>query len=442
MDAVWLQKLNKPALFLLSMDRTYIKDAFKKSGEILLKGWVHEVRDIRKIRFLILKDITGRIQVTGIEGKTKADVFKKFAELKRESVVEVVGELKTSKDARGGKEIFPSSIEIIAKAKEPLPVDVSDKSKSELSTRLDYRFLDLHSKRTQSIFKVQSTIIQAYREFMTNEGAIEFILPSIISSSSEGGTETFKVKYFDKEVYLSQSCQLYKQMLACSMEKAFAVFTAWRAEKHNTLRHLNESRQLDYEEAFADDKKVMDVMGKCIQFIVKKIIEVNKDELEFLEVKLNIPKVKYITFEKTNELFKKEGVKIEKTDLTGEGEKKLGELYPDTIVFVHDWPIEGKPFYIMPFGDSSSKGFDAIWMGMEICSGGQRIHIPELLEKRLKANGLDLKDFKSYVDSFRYGAPPHAGWAIGLERLTMLALGLNNIREAVLFPRDRDRVVP
>ena len=428
------------------MARTYIQDAFKKKGEVELFGWVHDTRDLSKIKFLVLKDITGRIQGVGLKNETPEKVFNLISKISRESVVKIKGELKDSKQAPGGKEILIKDLEIIAEAKQPLPIDVSDHSKTELPKRLDFRFLDLHREKTQAIFKVNSAILQAYRDFMVEEGAVECLFPSIISSSSEGGTNLFKMKYFEKEAYLSQSCQLYKQMLACSMEKVFAVFPVWRAEKHNTIRHLNEARQFDFEMAFADDKVVMEVLGRCVQYIVKRVIEENKKELELLDVKLKVPLVKYMTFHEVAEIMKKHKCHVGKDDLSPESEKKLGELYSDTIVFVHDWPLSGKPFYIMPFEKSSkeqlSKGFDAIYKGTEISSGGQRIHIPELLIERLKAKGLNPKDFKDYVDSFRYGAPFHAGWGLGVERLTMLILGLDNIREAVLFPRDRDRLSP
>jgi aspartyl-tRNA synthetase len=424
------------------MERTYIKEAFKKKGKVLLKGWVHEVRDLSKVRFIILRDITGNIQTVGVKGETSEKAFEIMKDVLRESVVEIEGEVKDSKQAPGGKEILIEKINIIAKSEHPLPIDVSDFSKTELPKRLDYRFLDLHRKETQAIFKVQSTIQQAYMEFMIKEGAVMAQFPAIIGSSSEGGTDLFNVQYFEKKACLSQSCQLYKQMLACSMEKVFAIFTVWRAEKHNTVRHLNESRQFDYEQAFADDKIVMEVLGRCVQYIIKRVIELNKEELEVLKVDLKVPGVKYITFAETADIMKKHKVHVRKDDLSGESEKKLGELYPDTIVFVHDWPIAGKPFYIMPKGKDLSYGFDAIYKGMEISSGGQRIHLPELLIERLKAKGLEPKQFKAYIDSFRFGAPPHAGWGVGLERLTMLILGMPNIREAVLFPRDRDRLSP
>ena len=425
------------------MERTLIKDALQKkeNTKVLLKGWIHDSRDLKKVRFIVLKDRTGRIQITGINGKTASTVFDEMTSFTRESAIEVVGTIQDSKQAKSGKELLPESITIIAKAEEPLPVDASDYSKSDLANRIDNRFLDLHSKKAQSIFRVQSTILQAFREFMTKNETIEAIFPAIIGASSEGGTDVFEIKYFEKSAYLSQSCQLYKQMLACSMEKVFAIFTAWRAEKHNTLRHLNESRQLDYEEAFADDKDVMKVLAECMKYMIQRVLDQNSEELEFLKVNLKIPKTKYLTFDEVAKLMKKEKIKIPEHDLSGEAEKKLGDLFPDTIVFVTDWPIKGKPFYIMPDGENS-KGFDAIWKGLEISSGGQRIHEPELLKKQLKANGMDPKNFKEYINSFKYGAPPHAGWALGLERITMLMLGIENIREVALFPRDRDRLSP
>ena len=430
-----LQKLNK--------ERKYIRDITEKDDgkKVTIAGWLYDDRDLGKLRFIIIRDITGEIQVTGFKGETKDSVFSKM-KASRESVFMITGTVKKSSKAPGGREINPEEIEILAEAEQPLPIDVTDFSKTELPKRLDYRFLDLHRRRTQAIFKIQSTIVQAYHEFMIKEGAIEAQFPSIIGSSSEGGTELFKAKYFENEVYLSQSGQLYKQMLACSMEKVFAVFTVWRAEKHNTVRHLNESRQFDYEQAFADEFVVMDVLAKCVQFIVKKVIEINKAELELLEIKLKVPGVKYMPFAEVSEIAKKHKVHVGKDDLSGEAEKMLCEIYPDTIVFVHDWPLSGKPFYIMPKEKELSCGFDAIYKGMEISSGGQRVHLPDLLTERLKVKKLNPKDFKSYIDSFRFGAPAHAGWGLGVERLTMVLLGLENIREAVLFPRDRDRLTP
>lgn len=425
------------------MNRTYIKD-LKSGKEVLLKGWIYEIRTLAKLSFLLLRDSSGIVQCISKDEK----LIKKISDLSLESVVEIIGKTKKAnvkaEFARKDIEVEITDLKLISKA-DNLPIHVNEKTTTtNLAKRLDYRFLDIKKPKVQAIFKIQSTIMQAYREFMIKEGALEVLFPAIISSSSEGGTNLFEIKYFNEKAFLSQSCQLYKQMVVCSMEKVFAIFTTWRAEKHNTLRHLNEARQFDFEMAFADEFVVMEVLARAVQYIVEKVLKENKNELDLLNVDLKIPKTKYMTFAEANNLIKKHKIKTEEKDITGEGEKKLGELFPDTIVFVHDWPLAGKPFYIMPSEKNPkiSKGFDAIYQGMEISSGGQRVHIPELLEKRLKANKLNVKDFKSYIDSFRYGAPPHAGWGIGVERLTMLILGIENIREVIMFPRDRDRLVP
>ena len=428
------------------MERTLIKNAFNETKKILLKGWIHDIRDLKKVRFLILKDITGRVQITGVDGKTNPKTFKLLDNLNRESVVQIIGTMKKCAQAPNGQELIPESIEIIAKAKNPLPIDTLDYSKTELPLRIDNRFLDMHSQKTQAIFKIQSTIGISFIEYFVNKGFIYSHTPSIISSSSEGGTELFKAKYFEKEVFLAQSPQLYKQMIACAMENMVTITPVWRAEKHNTNRHLNECRQMDIEMAFADTKKVMKELEDSVKYIVEQVIKKNSEELKILKIKLKIPKAKYMTFAETKKLLEKNGIKVGDDDLTGEAEKKLEKLFPDTIVFVHDWPMKGKPFYIMPKDEKAdaklSEGFDAIYKGMEISSGGQRIHLPELLEKRLKTNNLNPKNFKPYIDSFRFGAPPHAGWSIGIERFSQVLLETPNVREVCMFPRDRDRITP
>ncbi|MBI5148583.1 aspartate--tRNA(Asn) ligase [Candidatus Pacearchaeota archaeon] len=430
-------------------ERIYVTDISEKHAgkNVFLEGWCQEVRELGKIRFLILRDITGIIQVTAIKGKTDEKVFNKIGEIAKESVISVSGEVKKSDKAPGGREILPQKIEIIAEAEQPLPIDVSEFSKTELPKRLDYRFLDFHRKRTQAIFKIQSTIANAFRKHFFDKGFIEMQPPCIISAASEGGTELFPVQYFEKKAYLAQSPQLYKQMLACSMEKTFMITPVWRAEKHNTPRHINEIRQMDIEMAFSNQFDVMKQLEEVVKDIVSQVLEQNKKELELLGVKLKIPDAKYISYDETIELLKKSKIKIKYgEDLSPEAEKKLNELFPHTVIFVHSWPTSLKPFYIFPKnGEKNAKlseGFDAIYGGIEISSGGQRIHLPELLIERLKAKGLNPKNFQSYIDSFRYGAPYHGGWSIGLERLTQILCGLDNVKEATMFPRDRDRLTP
>ena len=422
------------------MERSYIKEVLEKGKEekVLVKGWVHDTRDLGKVRFLLVRDITGIIQCVA----TKKDAVFKELNPSRESVVVVSGKAVKSKQAPGGMEIVPEKIELLATAEQPIPIDVSEFSKTELPKRLDYRFLDFHRRRTQAIFKIQNEIAHSFREHFYKKKYIEMQAPYIIATASEGGTELFPVQYFEKKAFLAQSPQLYKQMLACSMEKTFTLDPAWRAEKHNTPRHINEIRMMDIEAAFMNQMDIMKELEECVKDIVANVMENCKAELELLGVKLKVPKGVYLSYE---EAIKKVKGKLGE-DFTPEQERKLCDLYPGDIVFTHSWPTSIKPFYIMPKDEKKdakvSEGFDALYGGVEISSGGQRIHLPELLTERIKAKGLNPKSFKDYIDSFRFGAPPHAGWAIGLERLTQIICGLDNIKEATMFPRDRDRLTP
>jgi len=426
-------------------NRTLISEVFSsKAKKVELAGWVKNTRALGKIKFLVLKDSSGEIQVTAVEGETDKKVFEQIDKMPRESVVMVSGEVKDSKQAPGGKEISPIKIEVLNKAEELLPLDIADNSKTELPKRLDYRFLDLHRRKIQAIFVIQNVIANTFRQHFYNKGFLEMQPPCIISAASEGGTELFSVKYFEKNAYLAQSPQLYKQMLACSpVEKVFMITPVWRAEKHNTTRHINEIRQMDIEMAFSNQMEVMKEQEEAVADIVRNVLEKCKKELEILGVKnLKVPKGIYLDYETA---IKQAGGKVGE-DFTPDQEIKLCALYPGDLVFTHSWPASIKPFYIMPKDGKAdakySEGFDALYMGVEISSGGQRIHLPELLTEKIKAKGLNPKNFKDYIDSFRYGAPPHAGWSIGLERITQKICGLDNVKEATMFPRDRDRLTP
>ena len=431
------------------MERILAKEATKKTGDqVLLKGWIHELRDLAKIKFLQLRDVSGIIQCVV---KSEA-LFNEFKKLTLESSVEIRGKVAKaeikSEIALKGVEIEVQSLKLLNKA-ENLPILITGKTITEdLSKRLDNRSIDLYNPKVSAIFKIQSEITNSFRKFFYEKGFYEIQPPSVIGSASEGGTNLFEIKYFEKKAYLAQSPQLYKQMLISSLEKVFMITPVWRAEKHNTIRHLNESRQMDIEVAFASQMEVIQYLFDAVKFIVKEVKEKCRQELELLGVNLEVPKDKTLTYDEVLELLnktKKMGLKSG-DDLSPEAEKELGKLFPNTIIAIPDWPSEIKPFYIMPKGEDAdaklSEGMDVHYGGMEISSGGQRIHLPELLIERLKAKGLNPKNFEYYTNSFRYGCPIHSGWSIGLERLTMLMLGLQNIREAVLFPRDRDRLVP
>src|SRR3989344_3426391 len=425
------------------MERTYIQD-IKGKKEVFLQGWIHDLRELAKAKFLLLRDKSGVIQCV-LKQESKGFQEK----LSLESVVSIQGKIKPANLTSAeltihDYEIEVTSLEVLNKA-ETLPMQVFEKDKNiqtDLSTRLDYRSLDLRKPKVKAIFIIQSEIATSFREFFKQNGFLEIQCPSIIASASEGGTELFQVKYFEKQAYLAQSPQLYKQLCAISLEKVFTITPVWRAEKHNTIRHLNESRQMDIEVAFADDFQVMKYLEECVVFIVNNVIKNCTKELEILNLKLKIPKSKYLSYDEAIKLCKlKYG-----DDFNPESEKKLCEMFKDDIVFIHSWPLSIKPFYILPKSldknEKLSKGFDALYGGIEISSGGQRVHIPEILIKQLKDKGLNPKNFEFYVNAFRWGACRHSGWSIGLERFTMTLLKLDNIREAVLWPRDRERIAP
>jgi len=426
------------------MKRVYIKD-IKVGEEVLLKGWVYEYRSLAKLAFLVLRDGSGMVQCIS----KNSEIMKNISELTLETVVEITGKVKKAnvkaEFARHDVEIELVGFKILNKA-EKLPIQVNEKTvKAGLPARLDNRSLDLRKPKVKAIFKIQSVVVNSFREYFFKKEFMEIQPPAIIASSTEGGTDLFEVKYFDRKAYLAQSPQLYKQYAAISLEKVFSTGAIWRAEKHDTSKHINEIRQMDIEVAFEDDIQIMKHLTGVVQHVVKEVLKECEDEVKLLGLKLQVPKAKYLTYAEAIDILNKNGFKMKiGDDFEPEAERKLCELFKDTIVFTYEWPIDIKPFYIWPKDEAKnvSGGFDAIYGGVEISSGGQRVHVPEILEKQLKSKGLKPKDFKWYIDAFRFGAPMHSGWSIGLERLTYAICELENIREATMFPRDRRRLTP
>ena len=425
-------------------DRTHIGKAREQiGGTLTIAGWVKRTRVLSNISFVVVRDVTGEVQVT-----VKDDALREIAnELNREDVIKVSGEIVESKVANTGVELVPDAIEIINKARQPLPFDLFGRVESELDTRLNYRFMDFRTQKTSAIFKIQSELLLAFRTFLGERGYLEFQPPCVIASASEGGADLFMLPYFEKQAYLAQSPQLYKQMCAISFEKVFTVTPIWRAEKFNTPTHLNEVRQMDIEQAFADDEMVMKVLEEVLVHMLKTVVERCPKELEFLERKIVVPELplKRVTYSDAVEMLQEAGEEmIWGEDFTKPQERKLTELVGQEAFFMKDWPSVQKAFYAMPHEDNPDivHAFDLLYGGIELSSGTQRIHIPDLLRQQLRKKGLNPDNFTHYIESFAYGAPPHAGWSIGLERLTMTVTGMQNIRECCMFPRDRDRLVP
>ena len=427
-------------------ERTYIEEAKERLGEtVTIAGWVTRTRELSRFRFIVLRDRTGEIQVTVKLDDAGTEMA--GLQLGREDVASVKGRAVASEIVHAGVEFIPDSIEVLSRAQQPLPFDLFGSVKAELETRLNYRFMDFRTPRTSAIFRVQHELLTAFRRFLTERGYLEIQPPCIIASASEGGADLFRLPYFEREAFLAQSPQLYKQMCAVSLEKVFTVVPVWRAEKFNTPTHLNEVRQMDIEQAFADDEAVMGVLEECFTYMLGVVKERCPAELEVLEREIAVPELplRRLTYTEAIGMLQDAGEDaVWGEDFSKAHERRLTELVGEEAFFVKDWPSVQKAFYAMPHGDNQDlvHAFDLLYGGVEISSGTQRIHIPELLREQLRRKGLDPADFAHYIESFSYGAPPHAGWSIGLERLTMAVTGVANIRECCMFPRDRDRLVP
>jgi len=427
--------------------RIYTSEISKsKNSEIELAGWVHETRDHGKIRFLILRDKKGKVQLVAKKGAVPDEVFNSMS-LPKETVISIKGAVKESPQAPNGVEVVPSEIKILNEVKIQLPVDPTSHVQADLDVRLDNRHIDLRTRRVHSIFHIQSNILKAFREKMYSLDFEEIIPPSLIAAASEGGADVFPVIYFDKEAFLSQSPQLYKQLAVIGgMERVFMTPQYFRAEKHNTTAHLNEVTGMDVEIGFSDHHFAMKVLSETFLYILSNVKKNCDEQLKELNIELFVPdKLNIYTYTEAVDLLNKHGMKFEwGTDFGRDEEKKLFEIIGEEAYIISEYPTKVRAFYSMPNFENPeiSNSYDLMYRGVEMSSGAQRIHLPELLTKQIKAKGMNPDNFAFYIDAFKSGAPPHAGWAIGLQRLTMAITRQNNIRECTLFPRDMHRLTP
>ena len=369
--------------------------------------------------------------------------FKKYTKLTRESVICARGKVQKTEQAKLGFEILPEEIEVLNQAETPLPLGVADKVSADMETRIENRFLDLRKPEVLAVFIARSNILRGIREILSEENFIEVHTPKIVATATEGGTELFPVKYFEKDAFLNQSPQLYKQILMGSgFDKVFEIAPAFRAEEHNTTRHLNEFISIDAEMSFADDEDAMRILEKGIQNAIKYAVE--DESFEMLNRNLEVPKIpfKRITYDEALDIINSRGLNMEwGEDFSTEALKILGEEMDD-FYFITKWPLEIKPFYVLPHEEKYSKAFDLMHRDKELSSGAQRNHVYESLVEVMKSKGLNPESFEFYLRAFIFGMPPHAGWGLGLERLVMIITGVKNIRECVIFPRDRTRLIP
>ncbi|WP_049927659.1 aspartate--tRNA(Asn) ligase [Halopiger goleimassiliensis] len=432
-------------------DRTYTADA-EPGDEVTVAGWVHEIRDLGGIAFLILRDTSGKIQIKFEKDEMDDDLVETGLDVARESVVTVSGAVEEEPRAPTGVEVVPEDLEVVAPADPELPLDPSGKVDADLSTRLDNRTLDLRKEAVQAIFEIRAEVLRAVREQFRAFDCTEINTPKIVATGTEGGTELFPITYFGEEAFMNQSPQLFKQLIAGSnVERVFEIGPIFRAEEHNTPRHLNEATSIDFEGAFCDEQDAMDVAEGIVRAAYEAVDENCSEELEALglEDAFEVPEEEFprISYEEAIERINATGELDEQLvwgdDLPTEGEKALGEDV-GTHYFITDWPSEIKPFYIQDHDDDPdlSTGFDLMHPRMELVSGGQREHRHEHLIEGFEQQGLDPDQFEYYTKMFKYGMPPHSGFGLGGERLLMTLLDLDNIREAVLFPRDRQRLSP
>jgi len=414
-----------------------------------IAGFVHELRDLGGLSFLLVRDRTGIIQVTVPRKKVPESVLSAVREVSRESVVRVTGTVKAIEKAPGGRELIPETFEIVSLAESPLPLDVVEKVPAELDTRLDSRFLDVRRPRVSAVFQIRNACMQAIYEHLFSAGFIQITTPKVVAAATEGGTELFPIAYFEKEAFLNQSPQLYKQMMmGAGFERVFEIGPIFRAEEHNTTKHLNEATSIDVEVSYADHNQVMALLEELVITAYRRVDETCQPFLDQLEIgNFQIPSSPFprLPYEEAIEIARN---KVDDPisygdDIGTAAEKAIGEEMGGHY-FIVDWPTAIKPYYAMPCQDDPSicRAFDLMHPRMELSSGSERVHQHDLLVRQIQSKGLNPESFSFYLTPFRYGMPPHSGWGLGAERLVMTMLGLANIREAVLFPRDRHRLVP
>jgi nondiscriminating aspartyl-tRNA synthetase len=429
------------------MKRTFLGDIRESKDSIfLVKGWIHKIYDLGKITFIQLRDKTGLLQLVSN--------IKPEESLKLEMCIEAIGERVHNEKAPMGVELLVKEIKVLGKTYyDTLPFEINNpKITASLEKQLDHRSISLRRPELRAVFKVQEEIIYAFRSYLKNRGFSEIHTPKLIASSTEGGSEMFTVNYFGRRAFLAQSPQFYKQMMVgAGFERVFEIGAAYRAEPHNTWRHLNEYVSLDVEMAFIkDENDLMDLEQDFMRCLFDYLKHSCSKELDLYNIKLpdklEIPRIPLS--EAQSILLKNFGKRSPAGNIDAEGEvcfsKYIKETYGSDFVFLTKYPVSKRPMYTMPDekDTNTTRSFDLIYKGLEITTGGQRIHDYEMLKSNIMKFGLIPENFKFYLDSFMYGMPPHGGFAIGLERITMKLLDLDNIRKATLLPRDMKRLEP
>lgn len=426
----------------LTAERTLVADLPGRAGsKVVLQGWVHNRRDLGGIQFLLLRDRSAMVQC----------VFERTELPLHESAVRVGGKVVANAKAPGGIELHADRLEVISEATTPPPIEVpKEEWHANADTLLEYRHVSLRGLKAQAIMKVQAELVRAFREFLNDEGFTEIFTPKLVAAGAEGGANLFEVDYYGKRAYLAQSPQLYKQIMVGVFERVYEVAPVYRAELSHTSRHLAEYLSLDVELGFIDDDgDVMALEEALLKRMMAQAQERCSRQLELLgaaapDTTVTFPRIPLL---EARELIRERyGHETGGKDLDPEAERLLGrwasEEFGSDFVFVTNYPQAARPFYTYPTEDGLTRGLDLLFRGVEITSGGQRIHRYPVLIEELEKRNMDPQAFASYLEVFKHGMPPHGGFAIGAERLTMLLLGIPNVRFARAFPRDGSRLQP
>ncbi len=414
--------------------------------EVTIIGWISSIREHSNIKFITVNDRFGSIQVILKNGEYPAFLESEISKIRDHTAIALKGKVRTEPKAPNGIELIPNDFRILSLANKNSPIVIQSRKGVGIDTRLDLRAVDLRRPYLQSIFNIRYSVLNSCREFLRQEGFIEVNTPKIVATATEGGATLFPIFYYDREAFLTQSPQLYKEQLTMAFENVFEIGPIFRAEPSRTNRHLSEATSIDVEKAYVDYNEVSEILERMILFLWNEIKDKNKSHLEYLKIQLpdlSFPFKRY-TYSDLIEKLQRSGQSIEwGDDISQQKLSKLNDEDMKLFYFITDWPTSIKPFYVKPKPTGTEcESFDLMYDDLELSSGSTRIHDKDELIERMKKQGLNIDAFDFHLKVFDYGMPPHAGFGLGLERLMMSMCGVDNIRDAVLFPRDIDRLSP
>ena len=429
-----------------NLRRSHYSDQINSSMdgvEVTVMGWILTVRGHGNISFATIKDKNGSLSIIAKKGDCSDEIREKISTLKAHSSIGVTGKVKSSEKAPGGYEIIPTELRVYSEVSKIPPFEPTVKTVKNIDTRLEVRPIDLRRNVLQHVFKTRSLVLKTIRDYFNDQNFVEINTPKMIATATEGGAALFPIFYYNKEAFLAQSPQLYKEQLTMSFEKLFEIAPIFRAEPSRTNRHLAEAISIDLEEAFVDYNDVMNRIEEIIKFSINAVNEYIKNNPDSEFTPTPVPEIipRY-TYDDLVDRMQKAGAKTEwGDDLYPSNLKKIGL---DGFYFITDWPLGPKPFYVKDSKSNPkiSESFDLMFGDLELSSGSTRIEKRDELAQRMSNKGMKTDSFEYHLNAFDYGVPPHAGCGIGLERLIMALTGTENIRDTTFYPRDVDRLTP